>query len=574
VDAAAVNGEGTSYDVEGLARRFFVVPVRRVTARPVVTRSLDKLTEWDDAVRSRWPFSALVGPEISPDTVDGDGSRLLLRPALIGFLGVLAITLGVSQQDSPFVLKMPGAWFFGVPASSNTPTSTHGLFLGLVAVYGGLVLLMRAWYSLIRTTAQLEGIPVRKLVWIFALWVTPLIFAPPLFSRDVYSYVAQGEMMSHHISPYHYGPGVLGDPPSVTLVDKLWLNTPAPYGPLFMSVDGFLTSISFHHELPNLILLRMLSLLGVALMAIAIPSLARSMRRDAAYVFTIAILNPVTVLHLVGGAHNDGLMLGLLLCGLALAKRGRPLAGIVLCSLAAAVKVPAAIGIIYIAWEWTGTNLPWRERVRPLVTAGIVAVAVMGSLSLVTGLGWSWILNLATPGTVRSWVAPATGIGILATDLSHAVGVAVPLHVMLSITRLLGLGTAAVVGVWLLLHSERVGTFKAMGITMLLVVALGPVVQPWYLSWGLILLAPVAVGRIRTLIVGISIGSAFIGLPGARQLLWDLLHANPLSVAVALLACLAILTVPLTPFDRNRLTPPGRRPGGSGRAPNLDYAKV
>ena len=66
----------------------------------------------------------------------------------------------------------------------------------------------------------------------------------------------------------------------------------------------------------------------------------------------------------------------------------------------------------------------------------------MGALSIVTGLGWSWVLNLATPGTVRSWVAPATGAGIFLTDLAHLVGIGVPLHTMLSVTRVLGLATA------------------------------------------------------------------------------------------------------------------------------------
>jgi len=112
---------------------------------------------------------------------------------------------------------------------------------------------------------------------------------------------------------------------------------------------------------------------------------------------------------------------------------------------------------------------------------------------------------------------------------------------------------------------------------MLLIVGLGPVVQPWYLSWGLILLAPVATRKIRSLIIGLSISSAFLGLPGARQLLSDLLHANPLSVAVALLACLAILTVPLMPFDRRRSLPRWRGRGGPsdefGEPPGgLDYA--
>ena len=426
---------------------------------PVLTRAFDRLSAWDEAVRSRWPFSSLVAADVSPDT-SGDGSHVLMRPAILGFIAICAITAGVAQPQSPFTLKQPGAWFFGVP-SSSTPVHkypTPWLFFGLVAVYGGLVLLMRVWYGLIRTLAQRPGIPVRKIMAVLALWILPLLIVAPLFSRDVYSYAAQGEMMSHHISPYHYGPGVLGAAPSVNLVDPLWVNTPAPYGPLFMQIDGTLTSASLHHELVDVILLRLLAIGGVALMALGISSLARSHRRDPAYVLTLAILNPVTVLHLVGGAHNDALMLGLLVCGLAVARRGRPVAGIVLCALAAAVKVPAAIGILYIGWEWMGAGIPLRARIRPLLTAGLISAGVMGALSLVTGLGWTWVLNLGAPGTVRSWVAPATGAGIVLTDAAHLVGIGVPLHTMLTVTRTIGLFGALGAGLWLLWRSERVGS--------------------------------------------------------------------------------------------------------------------
>jgi alpha-1,6-mannosyltransferase len=539
---------------------------------------VDRLTVWDDAVRRRWPFNALVGPDLEPGAVRGDGSRLLVRPAILGFIAVTAITVGVIPQRSPFVLKLPGAWFFGVPAV-GAPRSYGGEFVGLVAVYGGLVLFMRVWYGLIRTLSQIHGVPVRKLVAVMALWIVPLVVAPPLFSRDSYSYAAQGEMMSHNISPYHYGPGVLGAAPSVALVDHLWLNTPVPYGPLFMETDGVLTSASAHHELVDLVLLRLLALVGVGLMALSIPVLARSFGRDPSYAFTIAVLNPVTILHLVGGAHNDALMLGLLVAGLAVARRGRPVAGIVLCALAASVKVPAAIGVLYIGWEWMGSGLPVRARIRPVLTASLIAAGVMGVLSVGTGLGWSWVLNLATPGTVRSWVAPATAAGIILTDVAHLVGIGVPLHSALSVTRVLGMAVALGVGVKLLLRSDRIGPLRAMGLTMLVIVALGPVVQPWYLSWGLVLLAPVATGRVRTLLVGSSIASAFIGLPGGRQLVGDLFHADPLAVAGALLVCLAILTVPLTPFDRERLLSRWRRGGGPGAQAEeamaeLDYARA
>ena len=538
------------------------------SAVPGIGPAFDRLMVWDEAVRRRWPFSALVGPDLEPGSVDGDGSRLLVRPAILGFIAVTAITVSASQQWSPFVLKLPGAWFFGVPSVGATEPKNNLNVLGLVAMYGGLVLFMRVWYGLIRTLSQVKGVPVRKLVMVLALWIVPLLLAPPLFSRDIYSYAAQGEMMSHHISPYHYGPGVLGAAPSVTLVDHLWLNTPVPYGPLFMETDGLLTSASAHHELIDLTLLRLLAVVGVGLMALSIPSLARSLGRDPSYAFTVAVLNPVTILHLVGGAHNDALMLGLLMAGLAVARRGRPVAGIVLCALAASVKVPAALGVLYIGWDWMGTGLPLRARIRPVVTAGLIAAAVMGFLSIVTGLGWSWVLNLSTPGTVRSWVAPATGLGIFFTDLAHLVGIGVSLHTTLSLTRGLGVVTAAVVGVWLLLRSDRIGALRAMGMTMLIIVALGPVVQPWYLSWGLVVLAPVATGKVRTLIVGSSIVAAFIGLPAGRQLVSGLFSADPLTLAVALLACLAILTVPLTPFDREHLSSRWRRRGDGGSGPH------
>ncbi|HEY1733782.1 MAG TPA: polyprenol phosphomannose-dependent alpha 1,6 mannosyltransferase MptB, partial [Acidimicrobiales bacterium] len=195
---------------------------------------------------------------------------------------------------------------------------------------------------------------------------------------------------------------------------------------------------------------------------------------------------------------------------------------------------------------WLGVGIPWRQRIRPLVYAGLIAGAVMLALSVVSGLGLGWIGNLATPGTVRSWLAPATGIGMGVGGLLHAVGLhAVSTAGVLSITRVLGLFAAAVASVYLLVNSDRIGGLKALGLSLLLFVVLGPVVQPWYLTWGVILLAPVAVGRLRTVLIALSIASPFIGLPGGRTLLDELIHANPLAVAAALLALLAVLLAPI-----------------------------
>ncbi len=272
------------------------------------------------------------------------------------------------------------------------------------------------------------------------------------------------------------------------------------------------------------------------------------------------VLNPVTLLHLIGGAHNDALMLGLLVAGLTAAKEKRPIVGILLCALATAIKAPAAIGILYVGWSWLGPGASTRDRLRPVVTAGLIGAGVLGFFSYISGLGWGWVTILGTPGAVRSWTAPTTSLALLITGVAHFAHIGVGLGGVLTGARSLGLLAAGIAGVWLLLNSDRIGTLKALGVTLLVFVSLGPVVQPWYLSWGLILLAPVALGRLRSLIIGLSMVTAFIELPGGTQLVGSLVHGDPLLIVLTLLWILVVLTVPLATWERTGTGTPGVRP--------------
>ena len=202
------------------------------------------------------------------------------------------------------------------------------------------------------------------------------------------------------------------------------------------------------------------------------------------------------------------------------------------------------------AWSWLGDGIPIRQRIRPVVTAGLIGMAVLGFFSYASGLGWGWVTNLDTPGVVRSWTAPTTAVAFMVSGLSHLVGVGVGVGGVLTVARFFGMVIAAIVGVWLLLNSDRIGTLKALGLTMLAFVLLGPVDQPWYLAWGIILLAPVAHGQLRSAIVGVSIFTAFVELPGGAQLLNSLIHGDPLSIVLTLLWVLFILTVPLSTWER------------------------
>ncbi len=520
------------------------------TGRARALEAYDRAAGWADGAAVRLdllkvrllPTSALAG-RVQPEE-DNESWRFLLRPALLGFAAITSVVVGCSLTSSPFKLSQPGAWYFGVPRFPGQ-TSDAFLLFGLVAVYGGLILLMRVWYGLAKALANRPGVPVHYLVWTLALWTLPLLLAPPLFSRDVYSYAAQGEMVSRHLNPYQLGPFSLGTGPYPAPVDPLWGNTPAPYGPLFLIIDGALASLSLHHAMVTDILLRLLAVAGVALIAWCMPKLARSFGRDPGPVFTLAVLNPLVLLTLIGGAHNDAIMAGLLVAGVTAARLRHPAWGVVLCALAGAIKAPAFLGVVFVAWDWLGPGVSWRQRVRPLVTAGIITTGVMAALTVLSGLGTGWVGNLATPGTVRSWLAPATGVGMLGAGLAHVVGLGISQGGVLSVTRFLGLLLAAGATVYLLKESDRIGNVKALGLALLLFVILGPVVQPWYLTWGLVLLAPVATGRLRTVIIAFSVLSPFIGLPGGRTLVHELFHYDPLSVAAALVLLLGVLLWPL-----------------------------
>jgi len=119
-------------------------------------------------------------------------------------------------------------------------------------------------------------------------------------------------------------------------------------------------------------------------------------------------------------------------------KLKHPVWGVILCALAAAIKVPAGLGVVYVAWDWLGTDLPCAsgcDRWPPPADRGRSARGTLDG----ERLGWGWVANLATPGTVRSWVAPATGVGMAISGLAHAFGLNLSLGGVLSVTRVLGL---------------------------------------------------------------------------------------------------------------------------------------
>ena len=59
-----------------------------------------------------------------------------------------------------------------------------------------------------------------------------------------------------------------------------------------------------------------------------------------------------------------------------------------------------------------------------------------------------------------------------------------------------------------------------------------------------------ALGQLRSLVIGLSMVTAFIELPGGTQLVTTLFHGDPMLIVLTLLWLLIVLTVPLSSWDR------------------------
>lgn len=542
-------------------------------ARPL----LDRLNRLVDRARRRIDRSVVflarmrtplgeVRPYVPGET---PVARLLVVPAIIGFVSAVAIAWGASLPSSPFTWKscsgiVSGSitvchpWFFGIPSPpvvTGAPLPANkNLFIGLVAVYGGMVVMLQAWIALIRIARRHKGLPLRSFAAMFAAWTAPLLVVAPLFSRDSYSYAAQGEMMSRGISPYLFGPAVLGVNAFSGLVDKLWADVTSPYGPVFLWMAGVNATVVHHDELLAVVGFRLLALAGVVMIGIFLPRLARSYGRDPSVAFVLAVLNPLVLLHLIAGAHNDALMLGFLVAGLWFARERRPVVGVLLCTIGAMIKIPAFIGVVYIGWGFLGDQVSWKSRLRPTAAAVGLGGVVMAAVSEMVGLGWGWVTALGNGATIRSWSDPPTIAGQLAAKLLELARLGDHQHVLLSGARDLGLVLAAAVALRLLWRAREATAMRAMGLTFLAVVLLGPAVQPWYVAWSMVVLAAIAEHRLRVLVIVLSTVACFLGLPGAGSLVVQFGEANQILVAVASLAMLLLLAIPLVMRLRRALS--------------------
>jgi hypothetical protein len=368
-------------------------------------------------------------------------------------------------------------------------TQTLGLALTRSFVVVGAALLLQAWL-VVGIDALHEKISRLETIYFsFAAWCLPLLFAPPLFSRDVYSYYMQGQMQLSGNNPYESGVSVV---PGwfQSGVDPLWGDAPTPYGPVFLLLEKWTAFISGDSALVAAYLFRALAVLGVIFICFSLPGLARAHGINPIAAVWLGVMNPLVVMHFVAGAHNDALMVGVIFLALRFALRERFVIAVALGTIALAIKPVAIVMLAFLALMAAGANSTWIRRTRFALLTGLVSLLTLLAVSALSGTGpFGWINSLSTPGAVKSWLSPTTAIGMLVGEVIKFFGFGNYVETSVQISRLIGSVILAGVLVLLVLRpAGRSGT-RAIGLSLVALVVLGPVVQPWYLLWSIPLLA-------------------------------------------------------------------------------------
>jgi alpha-1,6-mannosyltransferase len=508
------------------------------------------------------------------------------RTRLFGATGTVLMAIGALGVGARPVVQDPT---FGVRLL-NLPSRIQTVSLTMTTT--GAVMMALAWLMLGRFTLGDRRMTRSQLDRTLLLWVLPLLIAPPMYSRDVYSYLAQSEISLQGLDPYRVGPAPgLGLDHVFTLsVPNMWRDTPAPYGPLFLWIGQGISALTGENIVEAVLGHRLVVLIGVGMIVWAVPRLARRCGVAEVSALWLGAANPLLIMHLVAGIHNEALMLGLMLAGTEFALRGigavnpllpRPpawphggdgwsrwlpmlnlLVGTVLITLSSQVKLPSLLALGFVAMalacRWGGT-------VKAFLIAGgslaAVSVVVMALIGWASGLGFGWLFTLGTANVVRSWMSLPTLLALGTGQVGILLGLGDHTTAVLGLTRAIGVFAIAIVVTFLLLAvlRGRLHPVGGLGVALGMTVLLFPVVQPWYVLWAVIPLAAWATRqqfRTATIVVTLVVGIFGPTANGDRFTLFQIL----LAVIASTLIVLILMGVTYYRLPWRKLPDAGPRP--------------
>jgi Glycosyltransferase family 87 len=219
----------------------------------------------------------------------------------------------------------------------------------------------------------------RRLVWgTIAVLLLVLACLPPLLSHDVYSYVDYARLgVLHDLDPYVHPPAAAPNDPA--FAEVRWPDTTSAYGPLFTLATYPLAWLPVDAAV---YVLKAVSAVAVLATAVLVARLAPARGIDPLRAAALVALNPLVLVHVVGGPHNDGLAVLLMTLGVAGVLAGRE-AGAAGAFVSVCGTKASAVFVLPFALLGAG------RRAR-FVLAGLAATTLLVVVANLA-FGWSWL---------------------------------------------------------------------------------------------------------------------------------------------------------------------------------------
>ena len=263
------------------------------------------------------------------------------RLALAGACGfvllaaTIEIVLDAAQRHSPLVPRSPqiAGWI----ASLGGERLGYRVFLIAIlaasVAYGVLLWLLRAHTHNASLSRWAIGLVVLLNLIVFA--------GPILISTDVFSYLAYARMgVVHSIDPYTHGPVAIVGDPVFYYVGHDWLRVATAYGPVYTLISYPLGALGLVGGLWGM---KLYALLASTVTLALTWNVARRRGHDRVFPLLAVGANPLYVIYGLGGAHNDLIMLALMMAAVAFTLSDRDAAAGAAVVVGALVKATVAV---------------------------------------------------------------------------------------------------------------------------------------------------------------------------------------------------------------------------------------
>ncbi|MFI4989321.1 MAG: polyprenol phosphomannose-dependent alpha 1,6 mannosyltransferase MptB [Solirubrobacterales bacterium] len=283
--------------------------------------------------------------------------------ALLLLAATAEIVLDGAVGHSSLIPKSPeiAGWLSGIGERLGFRVFLIAV-LACSAGYAGLIALAR-------------GVSKR---WAIALLLAlhAIVFVGPiLLSTDVFSYIAYARMgVEHGLNPYTHGPIAIVHDPVYHYVGQDWKKVATAYGPLYTLISYPFGLLGVNGAIWGMKLLAMLS----SAVTLALTwRCARVRGIDPVKAILLVGANPLYVIYALGGAHNDLLMMALMMVAVALTFAGRdgPAAATVVAGALVKATVAALLPFMLLARRSVAQVL---AVLATLALGAVVAYAVFG----------------------------------------------------------------------------------------------------------------------------------------------------------------------------------------------------